>query len=186
MICQHENAIKYITSGKDDLKRCVSCYKKKQRSTLQSKNTTRIANKKHGATRRAKNKLTGYNTPSQRMYYIKRRAGIRKLSFDINIEQFKSIISQPCYWCGDPDSNAKRIGLDRINNDIGYSIGNVVPSCGPCNSIRSDKITFEEMPIVMQALLFVIFLCISIVRLLEIVVLQVILNYSCKQKLEIK
>jgi hypothetical protein len=44
--------------------------------------------------------------------------------------------------------NRKRfesIGVDRIDNDGSYRLSNLVPCCGPCNSIRSSILSHEEM-----------------------------------------
>lgn len=153
IICTHIDAKRYCTSKKDNLIRCLSGYKKFNRSSTKSKETTRKSNKRSNYLLKCKNKLTNYLSPSFRLAHLKGRAHARKRTFDINIEQFKILISQPCHWCKVPDSNELRLGLDRINNELGYSIDNVVPSCGPCNNTRSNKITFEEFPIIIKALL---------------------------------
>jgi hypothetical protein len=44
--------------------------------------------------------------------------------------------------------NRKRfesIGVDRRDNTAPYSLGNLVPCCGPCNALRSSILTFDEM-----------------------------------------
>ena len=37
---------------------------------------------------------------------------------------------EPCKYCGD---NIETIGLDRINNNIGYNKKNLVSCCSICN-----------------------------------------------------
>jgi len=37
------------------------------------------------------------------------------------------------------------IGVDRIDNDRGYSIDNIVPCCGVCNGVRAKTFTVDEM-----------------------------------------
>lgn len=49
---------------------------------------------------------------------------------------------KPCTYCGD---KIDTIGLDRIDNDKGYAVDNVVSCCFDCNGTRSDRWTFEEM-----------------------------------------
>jgi len=38
-----------------------------------------------------------------------------------------------------------RLTVDCSDNDVGYVNGNLVLSCGRCNSIKSDFLSFEEM-----------------------------------------
>lgn len=59
----------------------------------------------------------------------------------ITIEQGIELLSKPCVYCGD----VNRVGLDRISNEIGHSINNVVPCCYDCNVARSNNFTHEEM-----------------------------------------
>lgn len=58
--------------------------------------------------------------------------------------EFYALISNPCYYCGDK-LNTFGVGLDRLDNSRGYEPGNVVPCCGDCNHVRSDRFSREEM-----------------------------------------
>ncbi len=72
----------------------------------------------------------------------------KKRNFDFNLtkEHFIGITQSNCYYC---DSLPKQIkknnfngdfiynGIDRINNDLGYSPENCVPCCGMCNGMKS-------------------------------------------------
>lgn len=58
-------------------------------------------------------------------YYI-RNAEKRKLDFTLTIEEFDTITSQPCYYCG---ANGLRNGIDRIDCNKGYIINNCLPCC---------------------------------------------------------
>ena len=51
---------------------------------------------------------------------------------------FKEHFTMPCYHCGVTPvmRNGELNGLDRINNNIGYVVSNVVSCCGPCNIMR--------------------------------------------------
>lgn len=37
------------------------------------------------------------------------------------------------------------IGVDRVNNAKPYTLDNIIPCCGPCNSVRGGILTYEEM-----------------------------------------
>lgn len=64
-----------------------------------------------------------------------------------------------CFYCGcDGDElyarnmrnvrTGKRyevVGVDRVNNALPYTIENIVPCCGPCNSVRGGVLTHSEM-----------------------------------------
>ena len=52
-----------------------------------------------------------------------------------------NIFSQPCHYCGETDW--KKLGCDRINNDLPHTPDNVVPCCGECNTKRGTK-SYEE------------------------------------------
>ena len=53
----------------------------------------------------------------------------------------ENILTQKCVYCGD----TKRIGCDRINNNLGHTKDNVVPCCIECNTARNNYFTYEEM-----------------------------------------
>ena len=61
----------------------------------------------------------------------KRRGIVMRLSF----VQFSKIISQPRRYCGD---NGIQIGIDRIDNSIGYLEENCAPCCKYCNYMKKD------------------------------------------------
>lgn len=81
----------------------------------------------------------------------KRAAIHRGLSWNLSPEEFKNIVSKPCYYCGaEPiqKNHLKRYmrvktpvylnGIDRINSKLGYSIENCVPCCEKCNRMKLD------------------------------------------------
>ncbi len=82
----------------------------------------------------------------------KSRAKKKGLIFSISSDNFRLLISKPCYYCNrDPyyiisDRRRKKTingqlvytGLDRIDNSIGYTLLNVIPCCGICNKARRD------------------------------------------------
>ena len=64
----------------------------------------------------------------------KRRANKKELSFCINSYDFDFIKSDKCYLCGFTGTT----GIDRINNDLGYSIDNCASCCAACNYMKKD------------------------------------------------
>lgn len=72
-------------------------------------------------------------------------AGKRGIAWELTREQFARLSALPCTYCGNPQSGSGA-GLDRLDNELGYTVDNVVPSCWPCNYIRRrGDFTYEEM-----------------------------------------
>ncbi len=65
----------------------------------------------------------------------KKGAASRGLDFNISFEEFMLLWQKPCYYCG---SSIETIGIDRIDNSIGYMLGNIIPSCFVCNRAKMD------------------------------------------------
>lgn len=90
--------------------------------------------------------------------YIK-GAKRRSLEFKLTFKQFKKLILSKCYYCGEGESNKTRhsydkekvhiIGVDRLNNDVGYTKENSVPCCGICNYMKRK---FSEEVFINQAI----------------------------------
>ena len=77
-------------------------------------------------------------------------AAKRGYSFNLTPDQFLEIASQPCVYCTASNTNkATRKqyavkewsynGVDRVNSDLSYSIGNCVACCKACNAAKSDQ-----------------------------------------------
>lgn len=49
-----------------------------------------------------------------------------------------NIFSQPCHYCGETDW--KKLGCDRIDNNLPHTPDNVVPCCYSCNTKRHTKL----------------------------------------------
>lgn len=101
---------------------------------------------------------------SWKVYYNNYRRGAEKrnLRFDLNLQQFKDICGQNCYYGGesprqynkysseqalakgvDPETLANGWilinGIDRLDSSIGYIQGNIVPCCSRCNYAKLDR-----------------------------------------------
>lgn len=78
----------------------------------------------------------------------KRGAKQRNLEYDLTEEQFKTLISNNCYYCNsepkpkkyrNSKTKTKTIsynGIDRINSNIGYNLVNCVSCCEMCNRMK--------------------------------------------------
>jgi hypothetical protein len=80
----------------------------------------------------------------------------RGLIFDVPLVVFAKIVKEPCTYCGRPPSREYLTkyrdgssysmyvsGIDRINNELGYISGNIVPCCSKCNFMKLD-LTLDE------------------------------------------
>ena len=95
-------------------------------------------------------------------YNYRSNARVRGHIFDLTDEELRNLTLSDCHYCSDPPSqcavhsdnghtsekareHGKYIynGLDRVDNDKGYVIGNVVPCCKTCNFAKA-KIPYED------------------------------------------
>lgn len=73
----------------------------------------------------------------------------KRKEFDGSLDDFLKLVTKNCFYCGcEPDSITssdirkhgigafKHLGLDRVDNDKGYSLNNVVPCCFQCNNAK--------------------------------------------------
>jgi hypothetical protein len=84
----------------------------------------------------------------------------RGWDFHLTLPQMKLVAQMPCIYCGKEPSGLYRVtykidgkyqrgcvpemeirysGLDRVDSSRGYIPGNVVPCCGDCNGMNSDR-----------------------------------------------
>ena len=82
-----------------------------------------------------------YDTLFRRKYsqYKGSVKGTQK-KWQLTPEDFKEFWQKPCYYCG---SGIETIGIDRVNNSIGYLKQNCVPCCSICNKAKL-KLTEKE------------------------------------------
>ncbi len=79
----------------------------------------------------------------------RRAARKRNIAFNLTEEQVHRIIFQNCVYCGVPPSREHKRpsgrflacvnGIDRMRNDEGYEVGNVVPCCWFCNRAKANE-----------------------------------------------
>lgn len=78
--------------------------------------------------------------PKFRYATYKRGAVRRKLEFDLTLEEFSSFWNTNCSYCNDP---IEGIGLDRKDNNKGYTKDNIVACCTVCNWMK-HKMTHDK------------------------------------------
>ncbi len=84
-----------------------------------------------------------HKTPKHRYATYKRGALSRGIEFNITYEEFNTYWNKPCAYCAQTIAG---IGLDRQNNNKGYTIDNLVTCCRTCNFMKHtlDDKTFIE------------------------------------------
>ena len=68
----------------------------------------------------------------------KTRACNKSLPFEITKDEYVELIKSNCYLCGRKSYEKHKNGIDRVNNNLGYTMSNVKSCCGSCNHIKKD------------------------------------------------
>lgn len=70
---------------------------------------------------------------------IKFKARKRGKDWQLNHEQAFKLITSSCTYCGfKPNFPDSRVGIDRVDNSIGYIESNCAPCCSTCNSAKGS------------------------------------------------
>lgn len=102
--------------------------RKRKRGSKTCKNGT-----EDGIRAKASKMISSYKTKDRKM-------GLNVC--DITIDwMISNIFSKPCFYCGDTN----RIGCDRLDNNKGHTMDNVVPCCVECNTARNNYFSVDEM-----------------------------------------
>lgn len=94
---------------------------------------------------RNKEKVDAYNasfakTTAGRYRVIKYRHTKRQWRETLlTIDQYCMLERSPCFYCGGPTIG----GLDRVDNEKGYSLANSVPCCTNCNMMKKNMTSAE-------------------------------------------
>lgn len=78
------------------------------------------------------------------------QARYRKISFDLTVTDFQTLVTASCHYCGKkPGVPAKAVvlreagvlvgGIDRKDSSLGYTLENCVPCCGTCNVAKLHR-----------------------------------------------
>jgi len=60
-------------------------------------------------------------------------------TFELTLECFASITSQPCIYCNGYEPEKDHTGIDRLDNSRGYLLDNIAPACWPCNRLKGCR-----------------------------------------------
>lgn len=131
------------TCGKSVIVRGNSLTSKTRSCGCLSRETTAAFNK------RTKTKMS-YDTFSAVWQSYKKGAKDRKLSFNLNKDEFYALTQGNCHYCGAAPAQVRKPrvknklasfiynGIDRVDSALGYSVENCVTCCGRCNKMKLD------------------------------------------------
>lgn len=67
------------------------------------------------------------------------RSKKKNLSFLFSKEEFFELLDSKCHYCGEES----KLGIDRKDNELGYTLDNSVPCCRDCNYFKGS-LSYEE------------------------------------------
>ena len=70
---------------------------------------------------------------SYKLKAYKNRANAKGLPFDLSAEEFEKLCNGTCTYCND-----KATGIDRKNNNLGYTHSNSQACCTKCTMMKSN------------------------------------------------
>lgn len=88
-----------------------------------------------------------YKTNINLLFYeYLRGAKKRGYNFELSFENFKKLVTSQCYYCDLP-RRKYFVGIDRLDNNMGYTKENSVPCCYICNIMKNtlNEATFILM-----------------------------------------
>jgi hypothetical protein len=114
------------------MKTCADCGKQLESNHAKFCIDCKIL-KRRAVAKATKDKYQYHKQPKFRYATYKRGAESRGLDFKLSIKEFSSFWNTNCSYCNDV---IQGIGLDRIDNNIGYTIDNIVACCTTCNWMK--------------------------------------------------
>lgn len=94
-------------------------------------------------------------TARGRYQLMKSRSKLKGYVGIMGLDEYRALTqSAACHYCGG-ELPPKGVGLDRIENSIGYVACNCVPCCQACNMMKGEvwtKAEFEQIAVVIRRL----------------------------------
>ncbi len=72
--------------------------------------------------------------PERKYYQYQKGAESRGRKFELSFEDYLSLSSSPCHYCGEKPLTQN--GIDRVDNTVGYNKENCVACCSLCNKMK--------------------------------------------------
>ena len=86
-----------------------------------------------------------FSKPEKRYLLLAKSAIPRGWTVELTMEQWLALIKDDaCTYCGDTLPLLGH-GLDRKDNNLGYTAGNCVACCSWCNRLKSSLLSYAEM-----------------------------------------
>lgn len=73
---------------------------------------------------------------NRKEYMYRRSAKDRGFSYNLTFEQCEHLFKGTCFYCGHQSDSGYLNGIDRLDNDIGYTTQNCVTCCSICNYMK--------------------------------------------------
>lgn len=133
------------------LRRYQKCFQEKSLRTRNMRIESRYRNfcrvremfrrhhQKYRTQRNEANATYRYKNRRLKMQQIQYQAKMRGMDFILSEDVVFRLINQPCFYCNvlpDKSTRSGLHGLDRVDNTKGYIMGNVVPCCPACNTMK--------------------------------------------------
>ena len=117
----------YLESRRPKVKICPAC--KKEFTSPRKPD-------KIYCSRKCQSPFYGGGIKHKRYHQYQKSAQSRNIEFSLSTDEFLSFWQKPCTYCG---AEIETIGLDRLENHLGYVLGNVVPCCRDCNVMKMSQ-----------------------------------------------
>lgn len=78
--------------------------------------------------------------PSRKYGIYKDSARKKGLVFNLSFEEFMQLWQKSCSYC---QEEIETIGIDRLDNDIGYTSSNLISCCKVCNYMKRE-LSFQD------------------------------------------
>lgn len=79
----------------------------------------------------------------------------RNMIIEMTKDQYEKLYHLPCFYCNNEIGEVVKFstGLDRINNEEGYTFENSLPCCKICNKSRNNNLSVDGMKAAIQAII---------------------------------